>query len=154
MQIYNNPNRAINNIKTARVSSAAEARSGHVAFSGKTEPKMPEDLKPFYRKKVIKDPGFWERTAYILGGAGAIVGAVALTAVVFPPAIPVVGLAAGFGITWYAVGKTLPQWESLNKAMTKEQIARDIKYNRELEKYNRQQKIEKIKNFLLHPFRK
>jgi hypothetical protein len=122
-------------------------------FSGKLEqPRMPEELKPFYQQKMVRNPGFWKSSAYILGGSTAIIGSVALTAFVFPPALPLIGLLAGFGITWYTVGKTLPQWEKNNLTMTIEQAKKDALFNKELAKYERQLKWETIKNKILSFF--
>jgi len=135
-----------NNPPTTRITISTPT-----TFKGNEPPKMPEFLKPYHEhalEEQKKQPGKLKTTLLTVAGSGGIIAIAALSQVVLPVAIAgVATFALGFPLVMFILNKAVPPSESHLKPMTREQLMADSQYTEELNKYNRKQKIAKVKKF-------
>ena len=126
-----------------------------VRFKGEDEPtRMPEFLKPFkekeeaYIKKNKMSP--LKTAAIIIGGGASLVGLTVATHVFMPVALAGIATFVGGFILVMALFNQVDKPVDLPpgvKPMTLDQMSEAVKYQKALDKYNRSQKIKKIKQF-------
>jgi len=121
------------------------------SFKGNEPPKMPEFLKPYHEhalEEQKKQPGKLKTTLLTVAGAGGIIAIAALSQILLPIAIAgVATFALGFPLVMFILNKAVPPSESHLKPMTTKQAMEASRYSSELERYNRKQKIAKVKKF-------
>lgn len=126
-----------------------------VRFKGEdAPPKMPEFLKPFkkkseeYLKKNKMSP--LKTAALVLGALAGIVGLTVVTHVFMPIVLAGLATFAGVFVLVMALFNQVDKPVKLPagvKPMTLEQMVEANKYQKELNKYKRNQIIKKAKNF-------
>lgn len=140
-------------VKPRRLTVPNASQHTSLSFKG-APPEPPEDLKPFYNRKLIKNPTFFQKTLYILTGTALAVGFSSLVGMLCPVLAPVAALFSAFVIVGFAIDKTLPQWEKDDLKMTTEQASRAIYYEDKLKSYYRKEKIRKVKETIHRFFNK
>jgi hypothetical protein len=129
------------------------ASSHQTLFRGSGPPKMPEFLKPFEKRRLAEKKRMspLATTLIVMGGIAGIVGLTIATHVFLPIALAGIATFVGvFALMMAIFNKTVPVRTKPPEGagpMTKEQVAEDIRYSKELAHYNRQQKIARIKKF-------
>lgn len=135
-------------VKTIHPALGSVSKPISIRFKG-GPPEPPEDLKPFYNRKLIKNPTLLQKALYLTTGISLAIGFSSLVGMLCPVLAPVAGLFSGFVIVGCAIDKTLPEWEKDDLRMTTEQAVRDIQYNDKLKSYYRQEKIRVIKEKII-----